>query len=293
MTDIKLSADFAQRYGPRALILGGSEGIGAAFAHALAAEGFELTLVARSAGPLEATAADIRKQHGVAVSRQPMDLTDPDLSRSVAELMSRQDFGLVIYNAGATHGVGLFLDNPVDHARNLVRLNCDGPVLFAHLSLSAMRKRGRGGLILVSSMSALAGSGYVAAYAASKSFELVLAEGLHWELGREGIDVMCAVASLTDTPAMQRAGIVAGAGPTPMTSEDVAVGALRYLGQGPVWYAAGDQVVDAMRAAPRTMLTENASRMSAEMWGIDSANVIPPVDHKAPPPSEPGSRPPG
>lgn len=258
-----------QKYGPRALILGGSEGIGAAFAETLAAAGLNLTLVARSAGPLEATAAHIRQRYGVEVDSHTLDLTGPDVAQSAERLLSSDIFGLVIYNAGATHGVGMFLDGPVDHALNLVRLNCDGPILFSHLALSAMRDRGRGGLILVSSMSALVGSGYVATYAATKSFELVMAEGLNWELGRQGVDVMCAVATLTDTPAMQRSGMVADSGMTAMSADEVAQGALRFLGQGPVWYAAGEQVAEAMRTVPRPVLTDNASQISGRMWGLD------------------------
>ena len=269
MTEPKLGADFAQRYGPRALILGGSEGIGAAFADHLAASGLDLTLVARSPGPLNAAAEDLRGRYGVAVDAHAVDLTASDLARSAADLLSRDDFGLVIYNAGATHGVGLFLDKPMDHALNLIRLNCDGPAIFSHLALSAMRKRGRGGLILVSSMSAMVGSGYVAAYAAAKSFGVVLAEGLNWELRQDGVDVMCAVASLTDTPAMQRSGMVTDGDLKPMSADEVAVGALRHLGAGPVWYAVGEQAIEAMRSVPRPALTENASAISARLWGIE------------------------
>lgn len=269
MSGNDLGPGFTDRYGPRALILGGSEGIGAAFADLLAAAGLDLTLVARSAESLEATAAAIRHRHGVAVDCRRMDLTAGDLRRAADELVSAHEYGLVIYNAGATHGVGLYLDNPLDHALNLIRLNCDGPAIFSHLALGEMRRRGRGGLILVSSMSALAGSGYVAAYAATKSFEMILAEGLNWESRRDGVDVMCAVASLTDTPAMQRSGMVTDSGIAAMTAEDVARGALTQLGKTPVWYAVGEATAEAMRQVPRAALTENASIMSARLWGID------------------------
>lgn len=262
MSSVELGSSFADRYGPRALILGGSEAIGAAFADMLAAAGLDLTLVARSAGPLEAKAASLRKRHGIAVDCRQIDLTAKDLLQTATELVTSREFGLVIYNAGATHGVGLYLDNPLDHALNLIQLNCDGPAIFSHLALAAMRERGRGGLILVSSMSALVGSGYVAAYAATKSFEMILAEGLNWELRRAGVDVMCAVATLTDTPAMHRSGMAADTGTTAMTAQEVARGALANLGQTPVWYASGEAAVEAMRDIPRSTLTNNASIMS-------------------------------
>lgn len=263
-----LPMGFAERYGPRALILGGSEGIGLAFAEKLAAAGLDLTLVARSAPALEAAAQAIGQSHSVQVETITLDLTGPDVQSRAAEIVGARDYGLVIYNAGATHGVGLFADEPVDHALNLVRLNCTGPIAFAHPALSAMRGRGRGGLLLISSMSGMAGSGYVATYAASKSFEIVLAEGLHWEMARDGVDVMCAVATLTDTPAMRRSGMVEVEGMVPMDPAAFAHDALTALGSAPLWYAVGDAAVEAMRAAPRTATTAQASIISARLWGL-------------------------
>ena len=261
---------FLKRYGPRALILGGSEGIGASFAEILAAKGLGVTLAARSKGPLEETAAKIRAAHKVDVRTHTLDLTGPDVAKAADEILAGGEYGVVVYNAGATHGVGLFLDQPVEKALSLVRLNCDGPLIFAHRFLTPMRARGRGGFIVLSSMSALAGSGYVAAYSGVKSFEINLAEGLNWELKKHNVDVLCAVAGLTDTPAMARSGMIidGAAGFTPMQSVDVASGALAALGTGPVWFAPGADAAAAMRAAPREQLIESMSQASAALWGL-------------------------
>jgi hypothetical protein len=96
-------------------------------------------------------------------------------------------------------------------------------------------------------------------------------EGLHWELSRDGVDVMCLVATLTDTPAMARSGIVLDADPqfTPMNPDAVVDGALANLGHTPLWFAAGGEVAQAIRATPRAALTEAMSRSSAKLWGID------------------------
>jgi len=267
----KLPDGFFERYGPRALILGGSEGIGASFAEQLAAGGFGLTLVARSDKALESTAARLRSRFAVDVDCQALDLTQPGIEQTARQLVNARDYGLVIYNAGATHGVGLLVDQPVEQALNLVRLNCLGTVAFAHAALSAMRTRNRGGLLMMSSMSALTGSGFVAAYAASKSFEIILAEGLHWEMQREGIDVLCAVASLTDTPAMRRSGMLLDAVPefVPMEPETVASGALRNLGKTPVWFAVGETVVRSMEQNARADRIHQASTIAARLWGVD------------------------
>lgn len=116
-------------------------------------------------------------------------------------------------------------------------------------------------------MSGLVGSGYVATYAASKSFEIVLAEGLHWELQREGVDILCAVASLTNTPAMRRSGMMEIEGLTPMDARTFSLGAIEALGTTPVWYAVGNNAEEGIRTQPRALATANASANSARLGG--------------------------
>ena len=265
------NSGMAVNYGPSALVLGGSEGIGRAFADELAGAGLDLVLVARNAAPLEAAAAEIRAAHGVQVRTWVRDLTAPGIEEFAEEVLAAQDIGLVVCNAGATHGAGLFLDQPLSKALALVRLNCIAPLTFAHKSLARRRGR-RGALIVVSSMSGVCGSGLVAAYAAAKAFEIALCEGLHWELAPQGLDVLCAVAGLTDTPAMRRSGLsftaAAAKGYTAMTAGSVASGALAQLGRVPVWYAVGEAVAQGMRQLPRPQLTQAMSEASAAMYEV-------------------------
>jgi len=261
------------KYGPTALILGGSEGIGRQFAEELAAAGFDLVLLARTSEPLQSAAAEIRATHGVAVACCARDLTADGLGVLATEVLAQHDVGLVVCNAGATHGVGAFLDEPLQKAQHLVRLNCLVPVTFAHQALTRRRARGAG-LIVVSSMSGVCGSGLVATYAATKAFQIALCEGLHWELAREGIDVLCAVAGLTDTPAMRRSGLsfsaAAAKGYVPMQAHAVARGALEHLGSTAVWYAVGAATADALRAMPRAQLTVAMSEASAALYNVPS-----------------------
>jgi uncharacterized protein len=263
--------EFAARYGPVALVLGGSEGIGRQFAEQLAARGLELVLVARTGAALEAAAAEIRAAHGVRVTTCVRDLTAPALEPFADEVLAEHDVGLVVCNAGATHGIGAFLEAPLEKALQLVRLNCLARLVFAHKALGRRRGR-RAGLIAVSSMSGLCGTGLIATYAAAKSFEIALCEGLHWELDPAGIDVLCAVAGLTDTPAMRRSGLsfsaAAQKGYQAMSAEAVAQGALEQLGQVAVWYAVGEAAAGALRQLPRPQLTAVMSEASAAMYGV-------------------------
>jgi len=266
------AAEFTRKYGPTALILGGSEGIGRQFAEQLAARGLALVLIARGAEPLEMAAAEIRASHGTPVTTYSLDLATPDLESVARQLTSSREIGLLVCNAGATHGAGLFVDEPLGKALGLARLNCTTPLTFAHPLLTAMRARGHGGLIVVSSMSGLVGSGLIATYAAAKAFQIALCEGLNWELARDGVDVMCAVAGLTDTPAMRRSGLsfkaAAERGFVAMQAADVARGALENLGRTAVWYAVGGQAAAAMHSVPREELTVSMTETAAALYQV-------------------------
>jgi short-subunit dehydrogenase len=285
------SDGFRARYGPWAVIAGGSEGIGRSFAMQVAGRGLNLLLVARRARPLEDTATEIRARFGVEVVTQTLDLTADGLDSAIATLVDGREVGLLVCNAGATHGARMLLDRPVDAALALVQLNCAAPLVLSHALGARMRARGRGGVILVSSMAGLAGGAFIAAYAASKAFEIVLAESLWYEFGTAGVHVLGVIAGATSTPAMLRSGMKFGTadgdadrattGPAtstvPMDPDEVVREALENLGGGPV-HVAGDanrQAANALRSAPRDQVVAAMSRAVAEMYRIPLPARIP------------------
>jgi short-subunit dehydrogenase len=224
----------AQRYGPWAVIAGGSEGIGACIAAELAAAGLNLLLVARKAGPLDEVAADLRARTGVEVRTLGLDLTDPAMLERIRTATDDLDVGLLVYNAGASHRVGPFLDWPIEDVMKVIRLNVDGQTLLAHHFGRRLSARGRGGIVLIGSMAGNAGSPSVVAYAGAKAFSQIFAEGLWWELKQQGVDVLQVVVGPTDTPAMARLGITYHEGEA-VTSEVVARHTLANLAEGPVF----------------------------------------------------------
>jgi short-subunit dehydrogenase len=276
--------DLRARYGPWAFIAGGSEGIGQSFARQLAGEGLDLVLVARRAGPLEETGAAISREFGVQVVTRTLDLTASGVEENIESLIDGREIGLLVYNAGATHGAAPLLDRPVEASLGLVALNCAGPLRLVHRLGTDMRARGRGGVILVSSMAGLAGGAHIAAYAASKAFEIVLAESLWYEFGSAGIDVLGLIAGATATPAMLRSGMSFGTasedaarstqGPAtstvPMDPDDVVREALGQLGRGPIHVAgeANRAAAAGLRSAPRAQVVEAMSEAVAQMYGI-------------------------
>jgi short-subunit dehydrogenase len=195
-------SDFRVRYGPWALVTGASEGIGESFARALATRGLDLLLVARRPEPLEALAVDLRAAHGVRVRTATADVARPDLLAVMDALAGEEEVGLVVHNA-AFSALGPFLDRPLDDLLKVIDVNCRAPLAMAHHLGRKMAARGRGGIVLMSSLAGGQGCPMVVSYAASKAFETVLAEGLWDELRPAGVDVLACRAGPTRTPSYE------------------------------------------------------------------------------------------
>jgi len=271
MSSTKIDADaFRAQYGPWALVAGASDGIGECFAKQAAQLGLNLVLLARREEMLEALARDLRNAHGIETRVLVADLTGVDLDQKVENATSDLEIGLLVYNAGAVHGARKFHDQPVEHALGLVDLNCRGPVLLSHRLGQGMRARGRGGIVLLTSLSAFSGSSYTATYAATKSFDKVLAEALWHEMAPEGVDVLSVVAGATRTPSMLTSNPAFEDYPGIMEAEEVAEGALRNLGRGPVWVAGKENRAAAagMSPVPRTDLINGMSQATAQVYGL-------------------------
>ena len=193
------TGQWTERYGPWAVVAGASEGLGAAFADALAARGLNVVIVARRAQPLQALAAGLASRHGVQTRALAIDLSAPEGVATLLSDLSDLSVGLLVWNA-ALSLIGPFLEQPLEgHLREL-EVNCRSPLAVVHSLGQAMAQRGRGGIILMSSLSGMQGTALVAHYAATKAWNRVLAEGLWWELGKRGVDVLASVAGATDTP---------------------------------------------------------------------------------------------
>ncbi len=258
---------FTSRFGPWAAIAGGSDGIGRAFAEVLAERGLDLVLIARNRAKLEDTAEAIRDAHGVEVRVASIDLTSAELEREVAEALDGLDLGLFIYNAGSGRGMGPFLESEASHWLQQVELSCRGPLLLAHQVGRKLCARGRGGLVIMSSLSSLCGSAYTTTYAAAKAFDTILAEGLWQEFGPQGVDVVGCLAGSTDTETFRED---TGGSADAMDPRDVALETLAFLGRGPTFVpgAANRAGARAMWPVPRIPLIQALTRANAANFGL-------------------------
>jgi uncharacterized protein len=226
--------NFAARYGPWGIVAGASEGIGAAYAAELAARGLKLILIARRAELLEALASRLSSKYDVEVKTIPLDLSISDAAEQVFQETSGLEVGLLIYNA-AFSAIGPFLERPFgDHLKE-IHTNALSPLKLIYFFAEQMVARGCGGILLMSSLSAFQGSAYISTYAATKAFNIVLAEGL-WEEWREsGVDVLVCVSGAVKTPnyVASEPEQTGGLGDMTMDPDQVVREALDALGRGP------------------------------------------------------------
>ncbi len=231
-TSVQFPPGFAERYGPWALVAGASEGLGAAYAHALARKGLNLVLVARRRALLDELAQDLRAAHAVEVLALDGDLGEQRFLESLQDACSGLEVGLVVYNA-AHAPIGEFASTPLDDLLRVAAVNIRAPVALVRGLLPDMTERGRGGVILMTSLAGNQGSPYIATYAASKAFNRVLAEGLWYELKDKGVDVVACCAGAVRTPGYSGAAAGKNA-PGTLDPEEVVEQALAALGRGPV-----------------------------------------------------------
>jgi len=179
--------------GKNALLTGGSRGLGPYIAHALAEEGVNLALIARSEDGLIATAGEL-SQFEVTCKTYPADIIDEG---SRAELLEKvkSDFGhidLLINNAGM-EWVSTYVGLTPDHIKTMIQTNLMAPMLLTRMVLPMMLEKGSGHIVTMSSLGGKKGSPYSATYAATKAGLIEWTRGLREELRKTGIgaSVIC------------------------------------------------------------------------------------------------------
>jgi short-subunit dehydrogenase len=255
------------KYGPWALVVGGSEGVGAEMARQLAADGFKLVLTERKLEPLEGLKAEL-EAGGAEVRIVSADLKQRDVLSQVRKATDDIEVGLLAFIAGANDTRGQFVDLPAEVTDGVIAINVHGHADFSRHYGQMMCARGRGGIILTGSTGGYLGSPTLATYCAVKAFARVFAEALWAECKPLGVDVLHLNIGFTATPAMARLGM-----PIEFAEkcDVVARQGLERIADGPVW------IVDTPGNVERARLISEFD----DRGGLVLAHAIKPRDQTA------------
>ncbi|KAK2588823.1 hypothetical protein KPH14_001695 [Odynerus spinipes] len=176
-----------------AVITGATDGLGKAFAKALASKGLDIVLVSRSLPKLENVAAEINKQYGVETRVIEADLTEGQaVYAKIAKATEELEVGVLINSAGVSYEYPEFFTNVSEETMsNIIKLNVAGVTGVTKVILPGMMERRKGVLINISSTAGTIPSPYLAVYAASKAYINKLSADLAAEAAPNGVTVQC------------------------------------------------------------------------------------------------------
>lgn len=258
-----------QKYGSTALVAGASEGMGAAFATQLAAQGFNLVLLARRLVPLQEFADNLKKNYPVVISCISCDLGDSNATEQILEALKGKEINLLVYNAALSY-IGPFIQNTSEYHCKMAQVNMITPLNFIHVFGGKMLERGKGAIILMASLAGFQGSGYLAMYAATKAYTRVLAESLWYEWKNSGVDVLACCAGATATPNFKdtKPEKTSSFAPKVQAPEEVVTECLKKLGKQPSFISGtGNKIASFVmqKLLPRkmavTMMGDNTKKM--------------------------------
>jgi short-subunit dehydrogenase len=178
-----------RQYGAWAIVTGASEGIGRAFAAELAAHGLHLVLVARRGERLRALAEELSQRHGTQAHVLALDLGQPGALEALKTATAELDVGLLVAAAGYG-STGPLAGSELADELDQLQVNAAAVLAQCWHFGRVFAARGRGGIVLMSSVVAFQGTPMSANYAATKAYVQSLAEGLRHELKPSGVDVL-------------------------------------------------------------------------------------------------------
>ena len=189
-----------------ALVTGASSGIGAVYADRLARRGYDLILVARSRNRLAGLAHRLKVETGRSIETIAADLGDKaDLARIETVLRTDPSLTLLVNNAGVA-AVTPLLGSDVEKMDEMIRLNIGALTRLAYAAVPGFVARGRGTIINISSVVAIAPELLNGVYGGTKAFVLAFSQSLQHELADKGVRVQAVLPGATATEIWDRAG---------------------------------------------------------------------------------------
>lgn len=226
---------FREKYGPWAVITGGTSGIGEEMTKIVASKGVNIVLVARRQEVLTEKANILKGEYGIEVKTVSADLTKNDDLEKVLNETNELEVGLLIPNA-AIENHGFMMDIELDKELATIQMDITSVFKMTHHYGKKMAERGRGGILLVSSMIGHMPNPYFSNYAGIKAYIANLGFSLNYEMKKKGVDVTVLSPGPTDTPMLRSAGGGMDISKMPMTIQKpdyVARLAIEGLGKKP------------------------------------------------------------
>ncbi|WP_078596537.1 3-ketoacyl-ACP reductase [Evansella clarkii] len=208
--------------GKTALITGSGKGIGKAAAIALAKEGVNIGLFARTEADLKNVAAEI-EQHGVKVAYAAADVSNLEEVEKAVDSLTEElgSFDILINNAG-TGKFGGFLELSPEEWKNMIDVNLMGAYYVTRTVLPQLIDNNGGDIINVSSTAGQKGAPVTSAYSASKFGLLGLTESLAMEVRKHNIRVTALTPSTVATELAYKENLTDGNPEKVMQPEDLA-----------------------------------------------------------------------
>lgn len=193
---------------PYALITGASKGIGKAIAFELAANGYNLVLVARNEEQLRQVGEEISTKHPVQVKHLALDLSLPGAAGNLFQWTKQNGISLSVLVNNAGYGLsGLFESYPLEQHLAMLQVNCNALIELTYLFLPQLKQQKEAHVLNISSSAAYQAVPYLSLYAASKSLVLSFSRGLRYELRKTSVNVTCVCPGSTDTDFATRAKV--------------------------------------------------------------------------------------
>jgi len=259
-----------------ALITGASTGLGAVYADRLAKRGHDLILVARNRAQMEDLATKLRAEAGVAVDVIAADLTNSDdVTRIEQRLINDAAITLFVNNAGMSLNGGT-LENSAAEIQTIIALNISAAARLGIAAGKAFGARGKGAIVNVASVLALAPEMFEGVYSGSKAFLLNLSHALAANGREQGFHVQAVLPGATRTEIWERSGKDIEAFPAEMIMDagDLVDAALTGLDRGEevtIPPLADEGQWQAYQAARLAMAPNLSKRDVAERYRVNEA----------------------
>lgn len=191
---------------PLAVVTGASSGIGLELAKQFARHGYDLVVVAEDTGIFRA--AQQLSNDGCNAAPAQLDLATSEGVEALWQIIvtSERPLAAIAINAGVGVG-GAFVDTSLPAELKMIALNCTCAVHLAKLAATDMAARGRGKILITSSIAAVMPAPFEAVYGATKAFLLSFSEALSNELADRGVTVTALMPGPTETNFFHRAGM--------------------------------------------------------------------------------------